>query len=209
MSSRSGNHQSRREFMFKVFPACALGCLGCSEVFASAPADSADSAAADIPVFDQELTLTYRRLFDFRYKSNFIPVFQAIAEDIGRDKTLAMLKKASASNNRDLGARLAAKWQANDFSTFVEPFRNPQGMLRKVNIYEIIEDTDRVFALNFTGCLVADIFREAEVADIGYAALCHADFALPEGFNPKIKLTRDKTLMQGHDCCNHRYICEA
>jgi hypothetical protein len=21
-----------------------------------------------------------------------------------------------------------------------------------------------------------------------------------------LKLTRDKTLMQGHDCCNHKYI---
>ena len=39
----------------------------------------------------------------------------------------------------------------------------------------------------------------------GYATVCFADFALPEGFNPKIKLVRDKTLMQGHDCCNHRY----
>jgi hypothetical protein len=27
-----------------------------------------------------------------------------------------------------------------------------------------------------------------------------------KGFNPKIKLVRDKTLMQGHEYCNHRYI---
>ncbi|MFC1475422.1 L-2-amino-thiazoline-4-carboxylic acid hydrolase [Candidatus Zixiibacteriota bacterium] len=208
MSSKSGNYQSRREFVFKVVPACALGCLGCGDVFAAALADSADSVTADIPPFDQELTLTYRRLFNFRYKSNFIPVFQAIAKDIGREKTLAMIRKASSLNNRELGARLATKKQTNDFHTFAEPFRNPQGMLRQVNIYEIIEDAERVFALNFTGCLVADIFRESAAADIGYAALCHADFALPAGFNPQIKLIRDKTLMEGHDCCNHRYVWE-
>jgi hypothetical protein len=32
------------------------------------------------------------------------------------------------------------------------------------------------------------------------------DFGLPVGLNPKFKLIRTKTLMQGHDCCNHRYI---
>jgi hypothetical protein len=25
-------------------------------------------------------------------------------------------------------------------------------------------------------------------------------------FNPDIKMVRDKILMQGHDCCNHRYL---
>jgi len=55
-------------------------------------------------------------------------------------------------------------------------------------------------------CLTAEVFREEDAAEIGYATVCHADFALPEGFNPKIKLIRDKTLMQGHDCCNHRYV---
>ncbi len=57
-------------------------------------------------------------------------------------------------------------------------------------------------------CLTATVFREADAAHIGYAAVCHADFALPEGFNPKIRLVRTKTLMKGHDCCNHRYVWE-
>ena len=59
-----------------------------------------------------------------------------------------------------------------------------------------------------TSCLTEIVFREADALDLGYACVCHADFGLPVGLNPKLKLIRTKTLMQGHDCCNHRYVWE-
>lgn len=40
---------------------------------------------------------------------------------------------------------------------------------------------------------------------IGYSAHCFSDFAGASAFNPKLKLVRTKTLMRGHDCCNHRW----
>jgi hypothetical protein len=42
--------------------------------------------------------------------------------------------------------------------------------------------------------------------DIGYAVICHPDFASAEGYSTKLRLVRTKTLMQGHDCCNHRWL---
>ena len=52
----------------------------------------------------------------------------------------------------------------------------------------------------------AKTFREAGSADIGYAAVCHEDYAACQAFNPKIKMIRTKTLMQGDGCCDHRLI---
>ena len=43
---------------------------------------------------------------------------------------------------------------------------------------------------------------------VGYASICHPDFAMTEGYNPKMKLLRTKTLMQGDDCCNHCWVME-
>ncbi|UCG88709.1 MAG: L-2-amino-thiazoline-4-carboxylic acid hydrolase [Gemmatimonadota bacterium] len=34
------------------------------------------------------------------------------------------------------------------------------------------------------------------------------DFTMCRGFNPNIRMERTKILMQGHDCCNHRWILE-
>ena len=54
-------------------------------------------------------------------------------------------------------------------------------------------------------CLVAKTFREADAADIGYAAICYADFSVANAFNPEIVLTRNKCLMNGDDCCLFEY----
>ena len=49
---------------------------------------------------------------------------------------------------------------------------------------------------------------DAKLGHIGHAHVCYGDYAWARGFNPKIKMVRDKTLMQGHEYCNHRYIFE-
>jgi hypothetical protein len=59
-----------------------------------------------------------------------------------------------------------------------------------------------------TECLWAKTFLDANAADIGFACVCFPDYAVAQAFNPKMKMIRDKTLMQGHDCCNHRYVIE-
>lgn len=60
-----------------------------------------------------------------------------------------------------------------------------------------------------TECLWAATFRAAGAEDIGYATICHPDFATTTAFNPRMRMIRTKTLMQGHDCCNHRWVMEA
>jgi len=42
--------------------------------------------------------------------------------------------------------------------------------------------------------------------EIGRAAVCTMDYHWPTAFNSDFIMERDKTLMQGHDRCNHRYI---
>jgi hypothetical protein len=50
---------------------------------------------------------------------------------------------------------------------------------------------------------------EAKAGDLGFAAICYGDYNMATGFNPKVRMVRDKTLMQGHAYCNHRYLLEA
>ena len=70
-----------------------------------------------------------------------------------------------------------------------------------------MEDTEKVFEMRVTECLSATVYREAGFeGDIGHAAVCNMDYSWPPAFNPDFKMERSKTLMQGHDCCNHRYI---
>jgi len=68
-----------------------------------------------------------------------------------------------------------------------------------------VEDSETAHEIRVTECLWAKTFREAGAAAIGYAVVCHGDYAECQAFNPHIRMIRTKTLMQGDDCCNHRW----
>ena len=144
---------SRRQFLSKIIPACAITCLGCSEAFALASSGQEDSDSIEKHSFQEELRVTYQRLFEFRFKSNFIPIFKAIEKDIGKENLVEMIQKASSKNNYDLGQRIAKRSPTLDLYRFAEPFRNPRDIFKHANIYEILEDSQAAFEIEVTECL--------------------------------------------------------
>jgi hypothetical protein len=106
-------------------------------------------------------------------------------------------------------AEIAKKLPKNDLVAFTQDLRQPNRFWQNVLTFQIIEDTPRAFEVKVTECLWAKTFRDAKAADLGYVLSCYGDFAAAEGFNPKMHMIRTKTLMQGNDCCNHRFVIEA
>jgi hypothetical protein len=117
----------------------------------------------------------------------------------GHEEKLEMFK---------FGQRQAKKSSDNSFQTYIADFKEP-GAYKNTLTKTIVEDTEKAFELKVTECIWAKTFLDAGAGNIGYASVCYGDYSWPQGFNPKIKMIRDKTLMQGHDCCNHRYILES
>ncbi|NIM06238.1 MAG: hypothetical protein GTN65_11635 [Armatimonadetes bacterium] len=65
-----------------------------------------------------------------------------------------------------------------------------------------LEDADRRQAYRFTRCMWAEIFTELDARDIGFW-LCEGDDPIASAFNAAIGFQRNKTLMEGDDCCDH------
>jgi predicted ArsR family transcriptional regulator len=57
-----------------------------------------------------------------------------------------------------------------------------------------------------TACPWAMLYKNLGGAEWGYHLYCAADEHLVAGFNPAIGFKRTKTLMEGHDCCDHFYF---
>lgn len=201
---------NRRDFITKMVPACAASCFLPHKILGTFDSDEEASFQQEKHMFDQKIksSLTYRQYFNKRFKEYYIPVMKELAEEIGKERLIEIIKKVSYGQNFLLGQSVAKRVPEPDLVTLMSTFRNPNpnGMLENTDPWEIVEDTKNALEIKMKECLTAEVFREEDAAEIGYATVCHADFALPEGFNPKIKLIRDKTLMQGHDCCNHRYV---
>ncbi|HSG26921.1 MAG TPA: L-2-amino-thiazoline-4-carboxylic acid hydrolase, partial [Candidatus Krumholzibacterium sp.] len=149
--------------------------------------------------------LTYKRWSQQR-NQRYIGILRHLKKDIGEERLLELLKKASYADNVDLGRRLSGR--IKDMNTFAAPFRNDKQGIGRTLVCEIIEDNEKAFEMKITRCLTEEVFREADACDLGYACVCHADYGLPEGLGMGMRLIRSKTLMEGHDCCNHRYVLE-
>lgn len=74
--------------------------------------------------------------------------------------------------------------------------------------FEAAEDLPKALEHRVKHCLWAKSFRESEAGGTGYAMVCSADFAIAAAFKPKLRLAREKTLMQGQDCRHFRCAME-
>ena len=196
---------NRRELLTRVAPACALACVGlsrCPEVLAG----TTQPPGQEVHKFDvpQGVELSRRERVRMDH-SRFIDFIWNIRDEVGDEELIRLLNIHSAARGRRAGERQAENSPDTEFQTFVATFRPPR--YAQTITHEVVEDSENVFELRVTECLLAATFRDAELdGEIGNAAVCNMDYHWPTAFNPDFKMERDRTLMQGHDHCNHRYI---
>jgi hypothetical protein len=210
---------NRRDFLCKVLPAGAFGCLGSSALLSTGL--RTDSTTIQTQQSLQNAQLNYREVIQFGLQAYYIPLMKYFADQFGKGNFLDMLKKAYAHIYSEAMIKVCKDIPKKDLRTFTECFGKANLSLtphidpalydrisENSTTYHALKRSDRVIELRVTQCLYADVFRQAAAADIGYIALCYPDEVLAETFAAKLKLYRTKTLMQGHDCCDHKYVYE-
>ena len=206
MNNQSLDKQSRRQFM-KLLSAGSLVCLGCGHLFALPQSGEKTPVSAKKHKFQEDAKMTFEQVFTAAYQSD-VQIMNALAEKIGKDKFIAMLKEASAETAAAGAKQMANSLPKNDLAAFTSVMKKPDYFWKHALTFEIVEDTKTAFEVKISECIWAKTFRDFKAPDIGYAMICHSDFAMARAYNPKMKLARTKTLMQGHDFCNHRWVME-
>jgi len=137
-----------------------------------------------------------------------LDIFRGLEKELGRDKFQEMLKNIIDGRVKQEMALMAKKLGSNDLASFTKSFRDPRSIYSRALTFDVIEDTPKAFEVKVSECLWAKTFRDAKAEDLGYVLSCYGDYASAEGFNPKMRMIRTKTLMQGDEFCNHRYVLE-
>jgi hypothetical protein len=153
--------------------------------------------------FQKDAGMPYDDLSKFvvgRLVSIVGPVAKKTGIDVVQKEVLDEAQKRMAAPVKNLPRR--------DLAVFTQNFKSKDPFNVNTWTKEIIQDTNTVFEMKVTECIWAKAFNELNAADLGFKLLCSADFVTAEAFNPKIKLIRDKTLMQGFDCCNPKFILQ-
>lgn len=201
----------RRRFISQVLPACSLVCLGAGSNLLGFSPSVYTALQKEKHKFDKEFPgkLTNRQLMTFMYNRDYIPLLKFLADEIGKEKLIELLKEHTAEKSLGIGKMMAGRIGGNSFADLKKIFSPDSPNFKDTLTFTITEDTEKAYEINVTECITASVFLKAKAGDFGWATVCYGDYAMATGFNPKIKLVRDKTLMQGHAYCNHRYLLEA
>jgi hypothetical protein len=150
-------------------------------------------------------TLTKRRL-----QAQVIgPIYAEMVAELGEAKASAILdsaiKKAAIAEGQSFAAR--APGGVSSMADFIKLYENwtADGALE----IDVLQADDKTFNFNVTRCKYAETYKEMGLGKIGHLMSCNRDGTFCEGYDPKIKLEREQTIMAGASCCTFRYSYQA
>jgi len=152
----------------------------------------------------QKLTLLERR----RIEAEIVkPIYEALKRELGIDEARRIIGDAIKGLAVDAGRAAAAREPAGPsmagFSSLL-PLWSEGEALR----LEVLRQTDHALDFDVHRCRYAEMYREMGVEEIGDLLSCNRDGNLCEGYDPRLKLTRTRTIMQGADRCDFRFRLE-
>jgi hypothetical protein len=131
------------------------------------------------------------------------PLIRAFAAEIGEERALVIVREVISGLARQSGGELAQVLGERTLDAFAQSL----GRWRENGALEIevLEQSPRQLSFNVTRCRYAEMYRALGMADLGSSLSCQRDFALAEGFNSEIRLTRTQTIMGGAPFCDFRF----
>jgi predicted ArsR family transcriptional regulator len=151
---------------------------------------------------NEELVLFYRS--EKRHLQEKVLLLQALEKEFG-PRVREIVLKERAETTRFQWVDIAKETHGISVKDMIETLWAPM-LKRGLVTYDIEEATDGQTCLKVTSCIFARIVEELNIPrDWGFSLYCVDDEHMVKGFNPKMEFTRSKTLMEGHDCCNHCY----
>jgi hypothetical protein len=146
------------------------------------------------------ITLLQQREIEARIVA---PLIAAFREELGEERTLAVLQRVVEQLSKDSGAELArscAEGGLSGFSASLE--RWTEGGALELRI---VEQSDDRLEFDVTRCRYAEMYHRLGLGELGSRLSCCRDAALASGFDPSIELTRTQTIMQGAPSCDFRF----
>jgi hypothetical protein len=131
------------------------------------------------------------------------PLVRAFAAELGQERVLTIVAEVIRDLARQRGAELARALGEQTLEALAESLdRWREGDALQI---DVLEQTPSRLSFNVTRCRYAEMYRALGLADLGGTLSCQRDYALAEGFNPRIRLTRTQTIMEGASYCDFRF----
>jgi len=132
-------------------------------------------------------------------------LIEAFGDAFGKEEAEAVAREVIREDAIASGRELAARYGGSSLDILrkvVEEVWAEDGTMevRDVRL------TERTLEFDVTRCGYAEMYKKLGLQELGSLLSCSRDFPFQDGFNPDIRLERSRTVMEGADCCDFRYV---
>lgn len=131
-------------------------------------------------------------------------VYEVLKASHGKAVAMQAVGDAVRRSAIEQAQRFAAESkQGTSMQTFVD--RSTFWRMEDALKVQVHRQTDTAYDFDVVRCRYAEMYREMGLGEIGHLLSCQRDGSFCEGYDPKLKLQRTQTLMQGASHCDFRY----
>jgi hypothetical protein len=134
-------------------------------------------------------------------------LIREFAEAVGNEAALEIAARAIRDDARISGKAMAERLGGNSLAELGRVVREVWSEGEAVSV-RLLEDTGERLSFDVTRCRYAEMYEAQDMKDLGFCLSCSRDGAFAEGFNPRIKLSRTQTIMEGAPYCDFRFTLE-
>ncbi len=131
------------------------------------------------------------------------PVIGEFSKIVGAKEALAVLRDINQREAYERGRNMAKVGQGNSIEILAKDVTTwGEGGGWEMNV---LEKTPTTYFFNVTRCPYYDKYRELGLEEFGVELSCCRDEPFAKGLDPRLKLVRTTTIMEGGDLCDFRY----
>lgn len=153
--------------------------------------------------FQDQIQTSYERYFN-RVYTGLVEFFRELEQTIPKEQLLEGLRRWSEQSSVSSVGELRVT-NFEEFKDYWKTVSNGNYFSHVVTV-DFPHETDTELQCRYTECLFAETFRKLGAEELGKIIGCDGDHVFIRTMNPRLRLERTKTLMEGHDECDHRFI---
>ncbi len=134
-------------------------------------------------------------------------LIRGFISEMGHDKAMEVASAAIQRDALEVGKIMAGKYGGNSMKELVRFIRDSWAEDNALEL-TVLEETDQRLDFDVTRCCYAELYDRLNIKEFGYCLSCNRDAPLIKSFNPRMKLIRTQTIMQGAKICDFRIILD-
>jgi len=137
----------------------------------------------------------------------FASLMRGFIQEFGYEQAVEVASRAVEQDATLNGKMMAEKFGGNSMKAMLRILKEvwaEEGALE----YTILEQTDQRFSFDVTRCHYAELYERLGIKEFGCLLSCARDGPFIKSFNPRMKLFRTQTIMEGGALCDFRIVMD-